>query len=253
MAANDEILDRTIRHQLFLERLKTQEANDIMGFFNTSVVPDIERTVIQGDPTLKATVRFKRMESLYKSLISEGFIKIGVDHAASAAEIALMEAAFQKKILEGVTRELAIDFALPSATQLKAIVNQDFVRGKFVKKWFKEIGDNLAGKVTEQIQIGLAEGESLPQIVRRIKGTRALRFTDGIVDKSRRDLNTIVRTSVNNVTTKAREMMFKQNEDVIKGVRYDATLDSRTTVICGNLDGRVFPILEGPRPPQHMN
>ena len=35
--------------------------------------------------------------------------------------------------------------------------------------------------------------------------------------------------------------------------RFVATLDSRTTPLCGSLDGKLFPIGEGPQPPLHYN
>ena len=45
---------------------------------------------------------------------------------------------------------------------------------------------------------------------------------------------------------------FEENEDVIKGVQWIATLDERTTDICAGLDAEIFPINSGPRPPAHF-
>jgi hypothetical protein len=41
--------------------------------------------------------------------------------------------------------------------------------------------------------------------------------------------------------------MFKANADVVKGVRYTATLDTRTTLFCSSHDGTVYG-LDKPRP-----
>ena len=46
--------------------------------------------------------------------------------------------------------------------------------------------------------------------------------------------------------------LFIENQDVIKGVQWVSTLDSRTTVICAGLDGRVFKPGQGIRPPAHF-
>ena len=35
--------------------------------------------------------------------------------------------------------------------------------------------------------------------------------------------------------------------------KYVATLDSRTSAICGRLDGQIFEMGKGPQPPQHFN
>ncbi len=253
MAANDILFDSAVRHQVFIERLKTHEANEMLKFFNRGIANDIAADIVKSNPTLRAEKRFRSLKQKLTAEIRGAFGEITNRHASSSQEIAIMEAEFQAKILNKVARPIGLEFILPSRTQLKAIVNTEFVRGRFVKDWFKGIGDDLAATVVSEIQIGLVEGDSIAQIVRRIKGTRAAGFTDGILNKSRHELNTIVRTSVNNVSTQAKELTYEANEDAIKGVQYNATLDGRTTQICGNLDGQVFPIMEGPRPPQHFN
>ena len=43
------------------------------------------------------------------------------------------------------------------------------------------------------------------------------------------------------------------NPKIINRLRYTAVLDSRTTPICRSLDGRIYQVGQGPRPPQHWN
>ncbi len=57
---------------------------------------------------------------------------------------------------------------------------------------------------------------------------------------------------MNHISSQAREITFAGNEDIIKGVQWVSTLDARTTEICMSLDGQVFSIGEGPRPPAHV-
>ena len=40
---------------------------------------------------------------------------------------------------------------------------------------------------------------------------------------------------------------------MIDRYKYVATLDSRTSAICGRLDGQIFEMGKGPQPPQHFN
>jgi len=72
------------------------------------------------------------------------------------------------------------------------------------------------------------------------------------MDISRRHATTVTRTAVNHVSNFARDAVYQENADVVKGVRYVATLDARTTQICASLDGRVFEVGQGERPPLHM-
>ena len=58
---------------------------------------------------------------------------------------------------------------------------------------------------------------------------------------------------MNHVSSQSREAVYSENESLVKGVQYVATLDTRTTDICADLDGQIFKVDEGPRPPQHIN
>jgi SPP1 gp7 family putative phage head morphogenesis protein len=89
---------------------------------------------------------------------------------------------------------------------------------------------------------GIALGEPIPTLAKRLQTASKV---------SKRQATTVVRTAVNHVVTNAREETYKENSDVIKGVQFVATLDERTSYICIALDGRVFDIGEGPRPPTH--
>jgi SPP1 gp7 family putative phage head morphogenesis protein len=109
------------------------------------------------------------------------------------------------------------------------------------------------GLVRDEIRRGFVEGATTPEIVNRIRGTRRLNFSDGILEISRRSAETMVRTAVNHTANAARQVIFEENEDLIAGVRYVAILDGRTTAICRALDGNIYPIDKGPRPPQHPN
>lgn len=51
----------------------------------------------------------------------------------------------------------------------------------------------------------------------------------------------------------ARQAVAEANGDIVAGVRMVATLDSRTSSVCRSLDGRVFPVDSGARPPFHIN
>lgn len=63
----------------------------------------------------------------------------------------------------------------------------------------------------------------------------------------------VARTAVNHVSVVARQQVFEENAEVVKGVRWVATLDMRTSAVCRARDGEVFPIDTGPRPPAHPN
>lgn len=106
------------------------------------------------------------------------------------------------------------------------------------------------------IKQGYLQGQNGDEIVTNLFGTKKFNYVDGLINAHRRTLETEVRTSLNHMSNVAREQTFRKNS-VVKGVQYVATLDSKTSLICINLDGKVelydksVDQLNGLRPPQH--
>jgi len=108
----------------------------------------------------------------------------------------------------------------------------------------------------------LLSGQTTDEIVRDLVGTlqkdqkgslsRLLAQGGSATKSANGQVMTIVRTTVNQVTNTASQSVYKANPDVTEEYRYVATLDSRTTPICRDLDGQIFKYNEGPVPPQHF-
>jgi uncharacterized protein with gpF-like domain len=46
---------------------------------------------------------------------------------------------------------------------------------------------------------------------------------------------------------------YSNNSDIVEKVEWVSTLDNRTSQLCRSMDGKVFAIGKGPRPPAHIN
>ena len=137
--------------------------------------------------------------------------------------------------------------------------------GEVIEKAFRGIASSQAEFISREIRVGLTEGEAIPKIARRLRGrlqfgrnqemtARAQALAGGSGMKlANNQVLTIVRTSVNQVQTMASHAVYESNQNVTKKYEYVAILDSRTTALCGSLDGRQFRYGKGPMPPQHFN
>jgi len=148
---------------------------------------------------------------------------------------------------------VVLDLQLPAVSQLRAIVNTNPFEGRTLKQWADTIAEQDIARMLDQIRIGLVQGESSQQIARRLVGTAALKGKDGIFEVTRRHAMSITRTAVMSTAAASREALYAENSDLFDRERYVATLDSRTTPICRSLDGKIFPLGQGPRPPVHWN
>ena len=137
--------------------------------------------------------------------------------------------------------------------------------GQVIEKAFRGIASTQADLISREIRVGITEGESLAKISKRLRGrlqfgknqemtakAQALAGGNGM-KLANNQVRTIVRTSVNQVQTMASQEVYAANQDVTQRYEYVATLDSKTTALCGSLDGKTFKYGEGPMPPQHFN
>ncbi|MEJ8571254.1 minor capsid protein [Microbaculum marinum] len=252
---NETIYDLEIRHQVGLWRLGTATVRDIIALLNTIDADMVDRirkydfTEVSGAWSRK---RLERMLEAIRETNREAYRLLQRRLTGDLTDLAKYEAAFQGRLI-GSSLGFKWDIVQPSAEQLKAAVTARPFQGKLLREWVSEMETGRYIRLRDAIRIGFTEGESIDQIVRRIRGTRAAKYRDGVLDISRRSGEAMVRTAVNHTATAARNELFEQNSDLIKGVQWVSTLDSRTTEICMARDGKVYKLGSGPRPPAHIN
>jgi SPP1 gp7 family putative phage head morphogenesis protein len=260
--ANGRLLDAGIRHAIYVHRYGAGLVNDVVGFLNESVFPDLlgmlqsrlERIRLRGyDSGVQTTARFADMLTDTGALIGDGLDEAQATLGASLRDLAKHEADWAQGTLQrSVPAGLQISFRGLDLRAVQTVASQP-VLGRPMDDWFGGLGEQTNARLQQAVGIGLAQGETVDQIVARVRGTQARGYEDGILQTTRRGAEAIVRTMVNHVSTQAREQTYRENGDVISGVQWVSTLDTRTTPICISLDGQVFPIDEGPRPPAHPN
>jgi len=136
--------------------------------------------------------------------------------------------------------------------------------GETVEKAFRGIATRQQESLARHIRQGVFSGESTQEIARRMVGklefgtfptsVKQISQAGGeLIKLSTNQIQTIVRTSVNQVQNQASQAVYAANSKVAPKYEYVATLDSRTSPICRRLDGRKFAYNKGPTPPQHFN
>ncbi|RLB09951.1 MAG: hypothetical protein DRG39_07000, partial [Deltaproteobacteria bacterium] len=94
-----------------------------------------------------------------------------------------------------------------------------------------------------QLTQSIISGEDMARAARRLVKPGA---AYGLAEQLIRDrAETIVRSEIQHVSNEVARGVFEQNQDVLKGVMYTATLDRRTCLICAADDGRVFRFKDG--------
>lgn len=258
---NDEIQDRTIRHMVYLERYKTAEVRKIRKMLDTIIIPEISAKIEKrldkilergSDLGSDTTKRLKELEAELKKLTDD--LANGLKKASfvNLDDLTEHELDWQVKAIKD-SLGFNLDLVVPNPRSVASVVKKTSFAGLTLDQWYESLSRSTQKNVMVAINRGILEGETTDQITRRIRGTRKLNYSDGIWETTRRQAETITRSTVNHVTNQARVEFFKDNSDIIDGMKWVATLDSRTSAICAGLDGKVFPLDKGPRPPAHPN
>ena len=263
--ANGKLQSRAIKHAIYLERYKATVEAEVVGFLNEEVFPDllakirarIERIASRGvDSGFQTTKRYLQMIADLGSVMKDGGTEIRKRLAELMRELAKIETRWQETVLADSIPSEAHVYVLPDEAVNLRIVQQVVtqpIQGKPMKAWWDELAADTQKRMTTQIGIGLSQGETADQIVQRVRGSQANGYRDGVLQSTRQQAAAIVRTVSGHVTTQAREATYAEMDDVLEGVQWVATLDTKTCPVCGPLDGKVYPVKEGPRPPAHWN
>lgn len=172
--------------------------------------------------------------------------------ALSADEAEFITQAIQTSVVADVIVESPSNRKLWAAVTKNPLAiggNNSFVD---FDEMIEKLGDN-SRKVASVISGGFSQGLTLQEMTQTIIGTRAQRYTDGIIDASRREAESIVRTAVTHIASTSRDEIFRQNDDIIWGYTILATLDTRTSETCRYFDGKTFKYSDSynPKPPFH--
>lgn len=71
--------------------------------------------------------------------------------------------------------------------------------------------------------------------------------------KAKKSAEQTTNTVVTGAAAQAQQKYYNANKEVFDGVLWVSVLDTKTSPICQNYDGRKFPLDSGPRPPVHIN
>lgn len=261
ISVNDEIQNRTIRHAVFLERYKSSEIRKIREFLNSYILPDIRYKIEKrldkilqrgSDLGPETTARLKELEREIAKLSDQMAVSVKAVMTGDMTDLTSNEMDWQvKTIKESLGFDL--EMVVPAVRSVVRATKATSFAGSTLDQWFESLSRSTQRGIMVAVNRGIVEGETTEQIIRRIRGSKATGYTDGVFETTRRQAETIARSTVNHVTNQARLELFKENADIIKGLKWTATLDSRTSWTCAGLDGKVFPLDKGPRPPAHPN
>lgn len=245
MSAAQYLVDAATRHQVFLQRYgggKSKEAQRVLNRLRRDISARLSR-----EPTIFQRQRLTDILKDINALSTLAFKDISGKMLQGAKELASVEAEFSTTLFNKVVN---VEFTLPSdAALLNAVVGSamdvGLNAGVTIPDALSRFSVKKAEQITRAVTDGIAVGDTTQQIAKKL-GTM-------IDTLHKRQIDALARTIVNHAASASRDLVYKENSDIMDGYRWVATLDSKTTMICGSRDGVVYKNPTDPTPPAHYN
>lgn len=252
MSANANLRSDAVRHQVGLLRFSGAVRNKVIAHLNRVEDDLLTQIRMRAEAGSFTEWRLNKILQDVRDILDEARPETLGILRDELTELARYETDFGER---GLLSAIGVEFDItkPTAEQLRSAVLSRPFQGRLLREWVADLDAAQRRGIRDAIRIGFTEGETIDQMVRRIRGTRALQYRDGVTEMTRRQASALVRTAVNHTSSRARDMLYRENGDIIKGVQWVSTLDARTTEICQARDGQVYPLDSGPRPPAHVN
>jgi len=248
---NQQLLDRTILQLIESDQIAAEFADDVAAFLGNELLPaigaEIDRKIWWNltDAEKIEQMRISIAEQIEGAGLTESILVSLIEFATNEANaVALM-----------MDEVIPVTFqsTVPAPSQIQALVNDTPFNNRVMKKWIDDYSKEIQDGLFNDIRQAILDGDEIDWIAERLLKNQPEAFKAGNAKRALRDAKTVARTATNAVNAAARELTYMEMSKWIKGVQYLATLDSVTSAICISLHGTVWPIGEGPRPPQHWN
>lgn len=235
--ANEKLLDELIGHEVDLAHLSNAQVVEIIKILN-SQDPQLRAALIEeidglGQDLSEASVALALAGVL--GINRAVFARVRQTLTQSTDDLIRYELSFVHRALQAVLPALVQDqFPVKAAdfAQVQAAARTMPFQGRLISEWLAGVEAGRAASIRDAVRSGIVDGKPTAEIVRTIMGTRAERYADGVLQKSRRDVESVVRSVVSSAAAVASDKSFEANTILISHVEWVSILDSRTTVMC---------------------
>lgn len=199
--------------------------------------------------TAASIEKIRRLSVKMASVRREAFTAAADEVAARQRELAAAEVSWAEKVTKAMLpASEAEKIVEPSPARLDRIADNALGEGMTTRQYYDRLSADEAARVEAAIADGLANGDSIPEVAKRITGP------DGVLKITRNAAERMTRTITNALANAAKDAFYQQNADIIVGVEIVATLDGRTCPICAGLDRKRYKMGENhPALPIHFN
>ena len=230
----DEVLSQ---HDLDLIRYANGQIKDVVTQIN-NLQAELITLIKTAEPKSRATLEALLIQ--VNSAIDRSYASIAIKSVDEFKELATIESKAVSKITERVFRAPIAPKIISENVVLKIVdegLAPNTTDGMTIKSRWGKQRDGLKLNTRDGLNYAIQNNQSLDDMVRIIRGNRALNFKDGVIFKNKKAAETLIRTATDTVVNASRLATYERNNDSVRGIQVNAILDSRTTILCRTRNG----------------
>jgi len=222
-----------------------QDIDAMIRQLGKDLVEELSGSGIDTPRTDWQRARLRKLLDEAQSIVDDSYTQIAAHasdglaagiEASTANLLASMNDAVGVELLQGIKWSPGL---------LKALVDDTLTVGAPSAEWWARQGESLTQGFTDQMRQAMLQGENLQSMVARTKDLMMV---------GTRNAEALVRTSAMAVNNAAQLALWKENANSLDELQWVATLDPKTCLVCGVLDGQTWPINDTHEvPPAHWN
>ena len=262
----NKIENAVIKYQIDFEKYKNGCANEVISLLDKTNKEIAKYIKLTKDISTKKryTEIARKLKDIAKTL------RDGVDKSTDIDALIGYELDKQKSILKSVSKEIVkakdvkVNFLYPSIEQIKtsALFKPiDIKTGMTYESFLNGIESGLYNIWDSSLRTGYLTGMSTDKIVENVLGGVSAKdklVKQGAINSLRNSLWSNTRTVLQSFASETRNRIYEENEqyfgDAETDFKYEyiATLDTRSCLVCGSDDGKLFKSIKGcPQIPRH--
>ncbi len=241
--ANAVLQDQAIGHEHDLRRFYTgvvARMQAVLDRTDASLLAQLTQAMMQMDASSFTVERLNALLASVQRINAQAYMDVMRVLQPELQDLAGVESQSQAAAIRGaVPASVQIKFPIAgvSAEQVYATALSRPFQGRLLKDWAANLEQSRLTAIRNTVRAGYVEGKTTADIIKTIRGTKALRYGDGILERPRRELAAVVQTALSHTAQTARQAMTDANADLVKAVQWVSTLDSKTSPMCRIRDG----------------
>ena len=211
-----------IRHQVFLERLKsghfkeTAKALEEAQIRLLSILQKLEDQRLSDLSRRAFADLAKEMQEAEMSLMTKELSRT----KKALHDFTAYEIDFEVKAADRVLRNASLTAPDAAKTFRRALQRPAYAGGDLLEPFLDNLSRNAVRNTNRMLNQAYNEGWTVQETMQRLRGTKARNYRDGVAALTKRQAEAVVRTSLQSVSSTARFQTWADNSDIIDGYEW---------------------------------